>query len=52
MAGGEVTKAKRLEKGKNVRWEIHVRPDTGCGTTGVRPYSQNDCARRHHDSHR
>ena len=27
VTGGEVTKARRLEEGKNVRWEIHVTPD-------------------------
>ena len=27
VTGGEVVKARRLEKGKNVRWEISVRPD-------------------------
>ena len=25
VTGGEVTKARRLERGKNIRWEIHVR---------------------------
>ena len=40
VTGGEVVKARRLEKGKNVRWEIHVTPD------GNRP--GNDRAARHH----
>ena len=43
VTGGEVTKAKRLEKGKNVRLTMK---DPG------RPYSQNDRTRRNHDSHR
>ena len=35
VAGGEVVKARRLEKGKNVRWEIHVRPDSANDVTIV-----------------
>ena len=40
VTGGEVVKARRLEKGKNVRWEISVRPD------GRRPGDHR--AARHH----
>ncbi len=35
VTGGEVFKARRLEKGKNVRWEIHVRPDSSAVITIV-----------------
>ena len=43
MAGGEVVKVRRLEKGKNVRWEIHVTPD-GDGTVTVVLPVTTDCA--------
>ena len=33
VTSGEVTKARRLEKGKNVRWEIHVTTD--CAAPGA-----------------
>ena len=42
VAGGEVVKARRLEKGKNVRWEIHVRPDSANDVTIVLP-ATTDC---------
>ena len=42
VTGGEVTKAKRLEKGKNVRWEIHVMPDSSGNVTIVLPVNE-DC---------
>ena len=37
MTGGEVVRARRLEPGKNVRWEIHVRPDSNAAATIVLP---------------
>ena len=40
--GGEVVKARRLEKGKNVRWEIHVTPDGDGPVTIVLP-ATTDC---------
>ena len=40
--GGEVTTARRLEKGSNVRWEITVRPDGDAGVTVVLPET-TDC---------
>ena len=43
VTGGEVVKARRLEKGKNVRWEIHVRPDSSADVTIVLPATA-DCA--------
>ena len=43
VTGGEVVKARRLEKGKNVRWEIHVTPD-GDGTVTVVLPVTTDCA--------
>ena len=42
VTGGEVIKARRLEKGKNVRWEIHVRPDSANDVTIVLP-ATTDC---------
>ena len=43
VTGGEVVKARRLEKGKNVRWEISVRPD-GDGTVTIVLPATTDCA--------
>ena len=42
VTGGEVVKARRLEKGKNVRWEIHVTPD-GNGTVTIVLPATTDC---------
>ena len=42
VTGGEVIKARRLEKGKNVRWEIHVTPDGNGPATIVLPVT-TDC---------
>ena len=42
VTGGEVVKARRLEKGKNVRWEIHVTPDGNGPVTIVLP-ATTDC---------
>ena len=41
--GGEVVKARRLEKGKNVRWEIYVRLGSSADVTIVLPATA-DCA--------
>ena len=43
VTGGEVVKARRLEQGKNVRWEITVRPDGNGTVTIVLPVT-TDCA--------
>ena len=43
VTGGEVVKARRLEKGKNVRWEISVRPDSSADVTIALP-ATTDCA--------
>ena len=43
MTGGEVTNAGRLEPGKNIRWEITVRPDGNAGVTIILPVT-TDCA--------
>ena len=43
VTGGDVTKARRLEKGKNVRWEIHVTPDGDVTVTIVLPVT-TDCS--------
>ena len=43
VAGGEVVKVRRLEKGKNVRWEIHVTPDGDGAVTVALPVT-TDCA--------
>ena len=42
VTGGEVTKARRLEKGKSVRWEIHVTPNDDGTVTIVLP-ATTDC---------
>ena len=42
VTGGEVVKARRLEKGKNVRWEITVQPD-GDGTVTIVLPITTDC---------
>ena len=42
VTGGEVVRAKRLERGKNVRWEITVRPDSNGAVTIVLPVT-TDC---------
>ena len=42
VTGGEVVRARRLEPGKNVRWEIHVRPDSNAAVTIVLP-ATTDC---------
>ena len=42
VTGGEVTKARRLERGKNIRWEIHVRPNSNAGVTILLPVT-TDC---------
>ena len=42
VSGGEVTNARRLEQGSNVRWEITVRPDGDAGVTVVLPET-TDC---------
>ena len=42
VTSGDVVKARRLEKGKNVRWEIHVTPDGNGTVTVVLPVT-TDC---------
>ena len=42
VTGGEVTNARRLEQGSNVRWEIKVKPDGDGGVTVVLPKTA-DC---------
>ena len=42
VSGGEVVKARRLEPGKNVRWEIHVRPAANAPVTIALPVT-TDC---------
>ena len=42
VTGGEVVKARRLEKGRNVRWEISVVPD-GDGPVAVALPATTDC---------
>ena len=42
VTGGEVVKARRLEQGKNVRWEISVLPD-GDGTMTIALPATTDC---------
>ena len=42
VTGGKVVRAKRLEKGGNARWEIHVRPNSNNDVTIVLP-ATTDC---------
>ena len=42
VSGGEVTNARRLEQGSNVRWEIKVKPDGDAGVTVTLPET-TDC---------
>ena len=42
VTGGEVVKARRLERGSNIRWEIHVRPSGNGPVTIVLPVT-TDC---------
>ena len=42
VTGGEVTRARRLERGKNIRWEIHIRPASSAAVTIVLPVT-TDC---------
>ena len=42
VTGGEVTKARRLEQGSNIRWEITVSPDSGGDVTIMLPIT-TDC---------
>ena len=42
VTGGTVTKARRLEPGKNIRWEIKVRPASSGDATIVLPIT-TDC---------
>ena len=43
VTGGEVTNARRLEQGSNVRWEITVRPEGDAGVTVALPET-TDCS--------
>ena len=43
VTGGEVNKARRLERGKNLRWEISVTPDGNGNVTVVLPVT-TDCS--------
>ena len=43
VTGAELIRARRLEPGKNVRWEITVRPDSNDAVTIVLP-ATTDCA--------
>ena len=43
VTGGSVSKARRLEAGKNVRWEITIQPSSNADVTIVLP-TTTDCA--------
>ncbi len=43
VTGGEVVRARRLERGKNVRWEITVQPSGNAGVT-IALLATTDCA--------
>ena len=51
VTGGELVKARRLESGKNVRWEIHVTPDGNGTVTIVLPVTRT-ARRRGPSAHR
>ena len=42
VEGGTVKKAQRMEKGNNMRWTIHVEPDSSADVTVVLPATE-DC---------
>ena len=42
VTGGEITKARRLERPGNIRWEITVRPDSSGAVSVVLPVTV-DC---------
>ena len=42
VTGGSVTRAVRVEKGNNIRWTIHVEPDSDADLTVVLPITV-DC---------
>ncbi len=42
VTGGDVTRAKRLERGSNIGWRIHVRPDGNGAVTIILPET-TDC---------
>ena len=42
VSGGDVVKARRLQHGKNIGWEISVTPDSSAGVTIVLP-ATTDC---------
>ena len=43
VTGGTVTKARRMTQGSNLRWEIHVTPNSNADVTVVLP-ATTDCA--------
>ena len=46
VAGGRIAKARRLEKGRNLRWEVTVEPDGGEAVT-LAARATADCAAQH-----
>ena len=46
VAGGRIVKARRLEKGRNLRWEVTVEPDGGEAVT-LAARATADCAAQH-----
>ena len=45
-AGGRIEKARRLERGRDLRWEVSVKPD-GDGAVTLTARETTDCAARH-----
>ena len=43
VTGGSVSKVRRLEPGKNARWEITIQPSSDAGVTILLP-NTTDCA--------
>ena len=48
VTGGSVSKARRLEAGKNVRWEITVQPSSNAAVTIVLPITTDCTAQGRH----
>ena len=46
VTGGSVSKARRLEAGRNVRWEITVTPSSNADVTIALPIT-TDCEAEH-----
>ena len=46
VTGGEIKRARRLDQGSNIRWTVHVSPDSDTDVTIVLPITE-DCDAEH-----